>query len=155
MDLEEFIDIQGYEGLYKINRNGDIFSVLKNKILKTELSKDGYYRIGLSKDNKQKHFSIHRLLALHFIPNPENLTVIDHIDRNRSNNNIENLRWCTQSDNCKNKEIKGCIAEIPQKYKTSFYIYYRVYVRGKYLKNFKSREDAEEFLNKYLEENEN
>jgi len=155
MDLEEFIDIQGYEGFYKINRNGDIFSVLKNKILKTELNKDGYYRIGLSKDNKQKHFLIHRLIALNFIPNPENLTIIDHIDRNKTNNNIENLRWVTQSDNCKNREIKGCITVLIRKNKTTDNIYYQVRVRNKHLKIFKEKEDAEEFLNKYLNENEN
>jgi hypothetical protein len=142
MDLEEFIDLKDYEGIYKINKKGDILNIKKNKILKPQLGKDGYYR---------NHFLIHRLIAVNFIPNPENLPIIDHEDRNRTNNNINNLRWCTQSDNCKNRKIKGCIT--PRTRKNN--IYYEVNVKTKYLKSFKIREEAEEFLKKYLEENEN
>ena len=155
MDLEEFIDIKDYEGLYKINKKGDILIVKSNKIKKAQLDKDGYYRISLHKNNMYKRFFIHRLIALHFIPNPENLPLIDHKDRNKTNNNIENLRWATISDNSKNRNIKGCITEIIDKRQKNTHIYYQVLVRRKYLKRFKTREDAEEFLKKYLEENEN
>ena len=155
MDLEEFIDIQGYEGLYKINRKGEILGLKKNKLLKQHTHRLGYLIFFLFKNKKRKQFYIHRLIAIHFIPNPENLPEIDHKDRNRANNNIENLRWSTRSDNQKNKEIKGSITEEIDKRKKTKNIYYRVKVRGKHLKRFKIREEAEEFLKKYLEENEN
>ena len=154
MDLEEFIDIQGYEGLYKINRNGDIFSVKRNNMIKDHIDKNiGYYIVTLYKDRERKPFLLHRLIALHFIPNPDNHPVIDHIDRNRTNNNIENLRWCTYSDNSKNREIKGCIYKEIHKHKEKDYIYYRVRVRGKQIGQFKTYEEAKECLKKYLEEN--
>jgi len=157
MDLEEFIDIQGYEGKYKINKNGDILNVKRNNILKPNLHKDGYYKIGLFKDNKKKDFLIHRLIALHFIDNPDNLPVIDHKDRNKTNNNIENLRWSSVSDNNKNRTIKakGCIFLFDDKRRKNEKPYYTVRIRTKYLGSFKTYEEAEECLKKYLEENEN
>ena len=151
---EEYIDIKGYEGLYKINKNGDVFSVKKNKILKLRSDKDGYYKVGLYKECKEKLFFLHRLIALNFIENPENLPVVDHIDRNKTNNNIENLRWSTYSDNSKNVKIKGYIFKEIIKYKEKEYIYYQVHVRKKHLKRFKTYDEASEFLKKYLEENE-
>jgi len=148
---EEFIDIKDYEGLYKINKKGEILGVKYNKILKPEMHK-GYLRVNLSKNGKTKHFFIHRLLGIHFIDNPDNLPEIDHINRNKLNNNIENLRWCTHSDNNKNKNIKGYINKHFNKQER---IYYSVYVRCKYKANFKTYDEASEFLKKYLEENEN
>ena len=150
---EEYIDIKGYEGLYKINKNGDVLNVKRNKILKPQLH-IGYYYVKLHKEGKLKAYTLHRLLGIHFIPNPDNHPVIDHIDRNRTNNNIENLRWCTRSDNSKNKEIKGCIYKFIKKYKEKKYISYRVTVRNNYLKQFKTYDEASEFLKIYLEENE-
>jgi len=149
---EEYIDIKGFEGFYKINKNGDVFSVKKNKILKPQLNTTGYYYVNLYKECKLKSSTIHRLIALHFIDNPENLPIIDHIDRNRTNNNIENLRWCTYSDNQKNKDVKGCIYKYIRKYKED-YIFYKVLVRNKYKGVFKTYDEAEEFLKKFLEEN--
>ena len=154
MDLEEFIDIKDYEGLYKINRKGEVLIVKSNKIKKPQLSNKGYYRICLNKDCKKKNFLIHRLVAIHFIPNHDNHPVIDHIDRNKTNNNINNLRWCSYSDNSKNVKIKGCICKQISKKKKKDYIYYIVSVRRKHIKHFKTYEEAEIFLKKYLEENE-
>src|SRR5210317_309356 len=99
MDLEEFVDIKNYEGLYKVNRKGDVWSCKRKRLLKPELNTRGYYRIVLCKDGKAKKYSIHRLIAINFIPNPENLPCIDHINRVRSDNRIENLRWITHRDN--------------------------------------------------------
>lgn len=155
MDLEEFIDLKDFEGLYKINRKGEILGLKYNKILKQRLNNDGYYCIDLSKNAKKKNLRIHRLIALNFLENPDNLPEIDHIDRNRTNNNIENLRWVSRDDNQKNKGIKGCIHEYDDKRRKNEAPYFQVWVRKKYLKSFKIREDAEEFLKKYLEENEN
>ena len=63
--------------------------------------------MGLHNKKKKKHFTLHRLLAIAFIDNPYNLPVIDHMDRNTLNNNIENLRWVSQSENCVNKLNKN------------------------------------------------
>jgi hypothetical protein len=83
---------------YSISREG----VIKNpygKIMKLQMVQ-GYKMLIIQK----KRVSIHRLLGLQFIPNPENKPVIDHIDRNRLNNNIENLRWATIKENSNNRD---------------------------------------------------
>ena len=107
--------IEGYEDLYKIYPNGNVERYYKNgntKILKPCNDKDGYKFVRLSKNNKVKNGSIHRLLALHFIYNSNDYPCVDHIDRDRQNNNLNNLRWVTKSinnRNCKNsgKYLKG------------------------------------------------
>ena len=98
----EFVDIIGFEGLYQINRNGDIRSLKRNKLMKFNID-NGYYRICLTKDKIEKKYNLHRLLAIQFIPNPDNLPEIDHIDRNSLNNNLVNLRWCDRTTNVRNK----------------------------------------------------
>ena len=91
-------DIKGYEGLYAVTKDGKVWSY-KNKIfLKTSNSR-GYIKVNLIKDNKQKHFYIHRLVAMAFIPNPFNLPQVNHKDENKANNHVTNLEWCTQSYN--------------------------------------------------------
>ena len=91
-------DVVGYEGLYKINKNGDVWSCKRNKFMSVHYDKDGY-KIVCIKGSKK----LHRLLAINFIPNPDNLPIIDHIDRVKTNNALENLRWVNNSTNCKNR----------------------------------------------------
>lgn len=64
-----------------------------------ELTHDGYYRVTLSKGKAQKHFSVHRLVAIAFIPNPQNHSEVNHKDENTRNNNVENLEWCSREYN--------------------------------------------------------
>ena len=93
--------IKGFEN-YKIYEDGKIIN--KNGLeVKPWKRKDGYLNIKLCKNNKPKTFRFHRLLAIAFIPNPENKPDVDHIDRNRSNNNLENLHWVTKLENLQNK----------------------------------------------------
>lgn len=100
--MEEWRDIQGYEGLYQVSNNGRVRSLARNstkgKIL-CQAVKRGYSHVCLSKDNKKKHFAVHRLVALAFIPNPSKKPEVNHIDGNRSNNNIANLEWVTRAEN--------------------------------------------------------
>ena len=95
-------DIDGYEGKYKIYEDGRVWSYKYNKFMKAFTNNTGYYRIGLSKDNKNKKFLLHRLLAINFIPNPNNLPDVDHFDRNNKNNDLSNLRWVTPGENSEN-----------------------------------------------------
>ncbi len=105
--MDEFVDIKNYEGLYKINKNGDVICCRKNKKIGINYDKDGYRVCCLSQSPKK----IHRLLAIQFIPNDDpSKTEIDHIDRNRSNNDLVNLRWANRSEQCRNRSRKGCIS---------------------------------------------
>lgn len=97
-------DIYGFEGLYQISNLGRVKSFPRNKtkggIMQQMKDKYGYLIISLCKDGKTKNYKIHRLVALHFIPN-ENLfkTQINHKDENKENNNVDNLEWCTPEYN--------------------------------------------------------
>lgn len=94
--------IPQYEGLYSIDRIGNVFSHISGKILKPHSNHRGYLMVDLYKDGKVKKGIIHRLVAITYIQNPNNLPEIDHIDTNRQNNSVENLRWCTRKENCNN-----------------------------------------------------
>ena len=71
----------------------------KTKILKPAPALNGYLQVGLCKDNQQKNFLVHRLVALAFIPNPNGKPQINHRDGNKLNNHVSNLEWCTPSEN--------------------------------------------------------
>jgi hypothetical protein len=98
--LKDFVEIPGFQN-YIINRNGEVYS-LRTHIIRKPHNNDGYMVIQLTQDKKGFTQLIHRLLALSFIPNPNNLLEVDHIDRNRSNNSLENLRWSNRVENCLN-----------------------------------------------------
>jgi len=106
--MNDFVDIIGYEGKYQINKQGEVYSISRKKILTPYLNKpNGYLHLRLSdKNNVRKFHKIHRLIALHFIPNPNNYEFIDHKDNNKINNSIENLRWINHSGNMRNSHLK-------------------------------------------------
>ena len=94
--------IEGFEN-YIIFEDGIIMNFWTGKEMKTTLNQSGYLHLTLNKNGKRHHFYLHRLLAQTFIPNPDNLPEVDHIDRDESNNNLENLHWVTKLENCQNK----------------------------------------------------
>ena len=94
MENEVFKDIENYEGLYKVSNQGRIYSLISNKFLKTRKEKSNYLLIDLCKNGKKKTYSVHRLVASTFLPNPSNLPQVNHKDENPSNNHLENLEWC-------------------------------------------------------------
>lgn len=88
-------DIPGYEGLYKVSNTGKIFSVVTNRELSVIQRSDGYTGITLcDKNHNKKQFRVHQLVAKAFIPNPNNLPMINHKNEIKNDNRVENLEWC-------------------------------------------------------------
>ena len=93
-----------YEGLYKVSNLGKILSLNykntgKSKLMTPFQEKNGYLRVGFWKNGEYKKCLVHRLVAFAFLPNPENLSEINHIDQNKENNRVENLEWCDRKYN--------------------------------------------------------
>jgi len=110
----DFVDIIGYEGKYEINRKGDIRRKGTEHCLAKCDNGNGYiitYLYTHDANNTRKQFKNHRLVALQFIPNPENKPEVDHIDHNRKNNHVSNLRWATHKENMENIITKIVLAE--------------------------------------------
>ena len=109
-----WVDINDYEGLYQISNFGNVKSLkkkkvnklfgeffVKEKILKKNKINTGYCQVTLSKKGIKKVFKIHRLVAQAFIPNPKEKQQINHKDGNKQNNRVDNLEWCSPSENAK------------------------------------------------------
>lgn len=95
LEGEIFKDIPNYEGLYQASNLGRIKSLKTKIVLKQKLSNQGYLRTTLCKNKNKRCIGTHRLVALCFIPNPDNLPVVNHKDENKINNCAYNLEWCT------------------------------------------------------------
>lgn len=114
LDGEEWRDVKGYEGWYQVSNLGRVKSlkrwtscggvkgkhqiIEREKILTPHISQ-GYRKVTLKTLGNSKHIGIYKLMAQAFIPNPENKPQVDHINRNRSDDRLENLRWVTVSEN--------------------------------------------------------
>lgn len=138
---------------YQISTAGNIRSLKWNKtrILKSTLD-DRYLRIRLMKDGKKTTERVHRLVAQTFIPNPNNLLYVDHINRISTDNRVENLRWVSAVENSLNTR-----RHFTDTYGISFHSesgYYRVEVRidnkRQYIGIRKTMDDAIELRNKHL-----
>ena len=126
--MEVWKSIKGYEGLYEISSFGRVRSCerrveyfnpkynkitghkIESKIKKPSTKDNGYLQITLYKNNKGKNCYIHRLVAEAFIPNPLNKRTVNHKDFDVANNNINNLEWCTYSEQEKHKADNGRLA---------------------------------------------
>lgn len=97
--IEEWRDISGYEGLYKVSDRGQIYSLSSNKMLAIQHDKRGYPRVSISKNGELKSFRIHRLVAAAFLNNPENKRTVNHKNGVKTDNSVENLEYASDSEN--------------------------------------------------------
>lgn len=98
--VEIWKPVVGYEGLYEVSNTGEVRSLFRyKKLLKPTVARNGYCAVELFKNKKRKRILVHRLVALAFIPNPDNLPMVNHKDETRDNNCVENLEWCTAKYN--------------------------------------------------------
>ena len=139
-----------YTGKYRIYIDGKVESVKRksckqNRFLKEGTNNKGYKYVNLYKDNKGKKYLIHRLVAIHFIPNPHNFLEVDHKNERKYDNIISNLRWCSGSTNKRNRTTKrksdlprGVYLRPSGKYQAQI----RINGKNKHLGNYKTIEEA-------------
>ena len=139
------MEICGYEN-YLIYPDGRVFSKYKNDFMKPNKDGRGYYYVHLYKDGKSKPHRIHRLVAIHYIPNPQNKKEVDHKFRDKSDNRVENLQWVDHSENMQNTGIQknNKCGHKNISYQTNENVYrYQKRIRGKlYCKTFKTKKEA-------------
>ena len=100
LEIEVFRNIKGYEGLYQVSNKGRVFSLKSRKFLSPFITYNGYQKINLYNGNKKiKKEYIHRIVALVFIPNPEQKSQINHINEIKTDNSVKNLEWMTAKEN--------------------------------------------------------
>jgi hypothetical protein len=156
--MEIWRDIKGFKGLYQISNKGRVKSIerysiqkhlIAEKFLHIAHSQSGYCDVSLYIDGKRYHRKIHRLVAETFIPNPNNLPEVDHIDTNKDNNCVENLRWCTHQENHLNPLTVKLKSEIMMGRKPSeealnkMRIKIKVYKDDKFICEFNSYKDMD------------
>jgi len=146
--------IPGYEGLYSAEEDGRIFSHSRNrkKYLTPAITRDGYFMVVLYKDEQPKSIKVHRLIALTFIPNPENKYAVDHIDRDKTNNSVSNLRWATRSENLINTIVhkNNKLGEKHIGFNRGYFIFTLNRNGERYEKYFKIKEEAIAYRDEYL-----
>lgn len=155
MENEVWKDIPNYEGLYQVSNLGRIKSIthfvenkttyggiytVRGKIINPKVDK-GYYRCSLTKNKEKKMVAVHRMVAMAFIPNPENKPFINHINGNTKDNRIENLEWCTQKENVAHAVRTNLIKH----YKIDMYD-----INDNYIRSFNNRYEIEKFFGRKI-----
>ena len=147
------MEIQDYPN-YLIYETGDVFNDKFNRFLTPSLLKDGYLQFGLCKNSKKKQFLVHRLVATYYIPNTNNYREVDHIDGDKTNNCVDNLRWITRSENCnafKKKYSNNTtgVTNISYHKKLDRWKYTKTKYKKTHIKTFKTFEEACEYKRNY------
>lgn len=91
--------VPGYEGRYSVSDDGRVFSHIRNRELKPKINRYGYKAVSLTKDGKAHHLTVHRIVAMTFIPNPFSKDCVNHINEVKTDNRAENLEWATVKEN--------------------------------------------------------
>lgn len=158
--MEIWKDIKGYEGLYQVSnldkvksiekdiirvRNGkEIITHIPEKILFQWKNSKGYLSVAIGSKQSRKLYKVHRLVAEAFIPNPDNLPQVNHIDEDKSNNKVENLEWCTNRYNCNYGTYNFRLSE-KLKGRKAFWLTKAVIqysMNGEFIREFESIRDA-------------
>jgi hypothetical protein len=157
MDVD-WKDIKGYEGHYQVSNTGEVRSIkgTSQVILKGDHQRNGYKRVYLWLNGSKKNFCVHRLVAEAFIPNPLNLTDVNHIDEDKDNNSASNLEWCSHSYNMNYGSVRRKISEArrgkrlteEQKRKISVDSSNRRWVSNGAIEMFVRSEDVESYIGK-------
>ena len=119
MEINEiFKDVKGYEGYYEVSNLGRVRSTSYKgiKILKPSITKSGYLNVIFCINQKREHKLVHRLVAETFIPNPKNKPQVNHINGIKTDNRVENLEWCTASENGLHAYKNGLSKNVVWKY---------------------------------------
>ena len=151
--------LEGYEGLYEISNLGRVKALdkkvkrgnhlmnVREKIIRTYKNKYGYHTVRLKKNGKNKTFLLHRLLAIAFIPNPENKVTVNHKNGNKEDYRLENLEWMTLSENIKHTyDVLGRVPACDCRKgfdNPSSYAVVQLYIDGTYVNSFGSLREAE------------
>ena len=138
------MEVEDYPN-YLIYPDGRVQNKKTKRYLKQQKKKNKYLFVVVCKDGKPKNYNIHRLVAEHYIPNPDKKSCVDHINRDRTDNRIENLRWTTMSENGQNRGTQKNNNSTRVKnisYYNDSYRYLKT-IRGKiYRKCFKTLKEA-------------
>jgi len=165
--MEDFTPIKGFE-TYGINKKGEVICFRRGKLLSQYTTNDGYKKVTIVNPSGPKTFLVHRLVGMQFIENsnPEKYNEIDHIDRDKSNNNVDNLRWADDIIQSRNTTGWGKLGHkhITMEYgycKKQPYTSYRFQISGvdigRHSKRFRtdkySLQDAVDYRNEFLKKN--
>ena len=142
---EIWCPIKGYEGIYEVSDQGRVRSLKfgKERILKQGKPQNGYLQVDLYKNGEQKKYLVHRLVSKTFIPNPDNLPEVNHIDEDKENNTVQNLEWCDRKynqnyGNRTQRQSEKCSKPVLQYTKS-----------GEFVREWKSATDVERNLGYY------
>ena len=163
--MEEWRAVPGYEGLYEVSNIGNVRNVRRNTLLRLQKTNNGDIQVWLYKNGRSTGLKVHRLVAQAFLPNPDNLPMINHKDEDKTNNRVENLEWCnakynntygTRQDKVRDTAIKnGSWSGLSkEEYDKWYYEKNKEKKREYYEKNKeKIREYHMEYNKKYYEKN--
>lgn len=145
--MEEVIwlDVKGYEGRYQVSNKGRIKSLYLNRDMRTFVNNSGYECVKFKNNRKTENFTVHRLVAMHFVMGYEEHLHVNHIDGNRLNNSFSNLEWVTAKENIHDMIKRGThnvssahkVAQIKNKKPVEMYD-----LEGHFIKDFPSIKDA-------------
>lgn len=148
-NVEIWKDCKGYEGKYQVSSQGRIWSVVSQRYLKQKINRGGYCCINLyAKNGKMKSERIHRLVALAFIDNPNNFSVVNHLNGMKTDNRVENLEWTTQKENVRHAydnnlgNFQEKLAKSREKMLQATKKIYSVYYDGNLIGQYKGRKAA-------------